>query len=163
MGGWMMAPLMERLSRLRARVRSVRRDQRGTAMVEFALIALPLFTLLFGVIDFGRALNYYNQQTQLVGLGARSAAVDRLPDDSGSATGTSIQQQLVQQFSTGELRNKTQVCISLPNGNAVGDPVMVTATYPFTLLPMFGGTLTLKASQSERLEVAPTFSTGCYP
>ena len=66
--------------RPRGRFRALRRDQRGTALVEFALIAPLLFLLLFGIIDFGRALDYYNQVTQLAGQGARAAAVNRNPD-----------------------------------------------------------------------------------
>ena len=50
--------------------------------MEFALIAPLLFLLLFGIIDFGRALDYYNQVTQLAGQGARAAAVNRNPDGS---------------------------------------------------------------------------------
>jgi Flp pilus assembly protein TadG len=51
--------------------------ERGTALVEFALIAPILFLFLFGIIEFGRALNYYNDLTQLAGQGARAAIVSR--------------------------------------------------------------------------------------
>src|SRR5262249_25698707 len=67
----------ERLSRPRGRFGVLRRDEGGTALVEFALIAPLLFLLIFGIIDFGRALNYYNELTQLAGQGARAAAVNR--------------------------------------------------------------------------------------
>ena len=70
-------PALERHPRPRGRLRAFRRDERGTALVEFALIAPLLFLLLFGIIDFGRALDYYNQVTQLAGQGARAAAVNR--------------------------------------------------------------------------------------
>ena len=51
-------PALEQHPRPRGRFRGFRRDERGTALVEFALIAPLLFLLLFGIIDFGRALNY---------------------------------------------------------------------------------------------------------
>ena len=37
--------------------RSRTRDERGTAALEFALVALPFVTLVFGAVDFGWAIN----------------------------------------------------------------------------------------------------------
>ncbi|HEU5036690.1 MAG TPA: TadE/TadG family type IV pilus assembly protein [Nocardioides sp.] len=37
--------------------RSRNRDDRGTAALEFALVALPFVTLVFGAVDFGWAVN----------------------------------------------------------------------------------------------------------
>jgi Flp pilus assembly protein TadG len=120
------------------------RSERGTAVVEFALVAPILFLLVFGILDFGRALNYYNDLTQLAGQGARAAAVDRNPDGTaiGQATGTvddtdcgsklnSIQCQLAKFYpTTGELKSGIHVCIpSAPA--AIGDPVTVHVTYQF--------------------------------
>lgn len=51
------------------------RGQRGAAAVEFALIASLLFTLLFGVVEMGRVLFYWNTATEATRLGARLAAV----------------------------------------------------------------------------------------
>jgi Flp pilus assembly protein TadG len=40
------------------KVRRIRaRDQRGAAALEFALVALPFVTLVFGAVDFGWAIN----------------------------------------------------------------------------------------------------------
>jgi len=164
-GGSVLAPVVKRLPRLRGLLRKVRRDQRGTAVVEFALVAPILFLIIFGIFDFGRVLNYYNQQTQLVGLGARAAAVDRNPDGS-AVSGTSIQTQLAETYAKGELNKKTSVCITLPNGIGVGRPVTVAASYQFHFLPLIGiavgsPTVTISASQTERQEVTPTYTTGC--
>ena len=49
--------------------------QRGAAAVEFALIASILFTLLFGIMEMGRVLFYWNTATEATRLGARLAAV----------------------------------------------------------------------------------------
>jgi Flp pilus assembly protein TadG len=159
-------PAPERLPRLRGRLRAFRREQKGTAVVEFALVAPLLFLLLFGILDFGRALNYYNQETQLAGLGARAAAVDRNPDGVNQASGTSIQSQLVNTYAKGELNGKMTACISMPNGAGVGKPVTVQTHYSFHFLPLIsaalGGatTLDISASQTERQEATPTYSTG---
>lgn len=57
------------------RFRSVRSPE-GAAMVEFALVAGLLFLLIFGIIDFGRALFLYNNLTNAAREGARVGAVD---------------------------------------------------------------------------------------
>jgi Flp pilus assembly protein TadG len=161
----MKTPCVEQLPRPRSRLRLLRDDQRGTALVEFALVAPLLFLLLFGVIDFSRLLNYYNEQTQLAGLGARAAAVSRNPDGT-AASGTSIQTQLAETYAKGQLNKNTSVCISFPDGSGVGNPVTVTATYQFKFLPLIGvavgsPTVNIVASQTERQEATPTYSTGC--
>jgi Flp pilus assembly protein TadG len=137
-------------------------------VVEFALVAPILFLLAFGILDFGRVLNYYNQESQLAGLGARAAAVDRNPDGVATASGTSIQTQLVNTYAKGELNGKMTACISEPNGEGVGNPVTVTTHYNFHFLPLIGavlslggaGTIDISTSQTVRQEVQPTYSTG---
>lgn len=64
-------PRGRRLARLR------RRDRReeGAALVEFALVAPLLVLLLFGLIEFGMALNDYQSIRQGVRDGARQAVV----------------------------------------------------------------------------------------
>jgi len=54
---------------------SANRD-RGAAMVEFALLLPLLLLLLFGIIDFGRALNAQITITQAAREGARLAALN---------------------------------------------------------------------------------------
>lgn len=51
------------------------RHQRGITCVEFAIVAAVLFTLIFGVIEFGRALFVANALTESTRRGARMAAV----------------------------------------------------------------------------------------
>jgi hypothetical protein len=172
MGGGLTAPPLGRLSRLRARLRTLFRNQRGTALVEFALVAPLLFGLVIGILDFGQGLNYYNQQSQLVGQGARAAAVDcdlNSPTTTcGSVSGTTIQHELSQE-ATGALHGE-KFCISFPTGKqTVGQPVKVSASYDFQLIPLtvlnIGlknlTKLTISTSQTEELEVAPTYSAGC--
>jgi Flp pilus assembly protein TadG len=118
-----------------SKARSTRRilgSERGTALVEFALIAPILFAVILGIVDFGRALDYYNQMTQLVGQGARAAAVNCNPD--GTCPGNAIQSQLVNDTAQPELKQGEHVCImNVPS--AVGQPVTVKATFDFTLWP----------------------------
>jgi Flp pilus assembly protein TadG len=151
----------ERLPRPHGPLRAVQRDERGTALVEFALIAPLLFLLLFGIIDFGRALNYYNEVTQLAGQGARAAAVNRNPDGTAITSGFSLQNQLATQFTAQpELKKGIVVCVTqVPT--SVGDDVTVKVSYQFQFRPLIAaaakavGGLTLSATQTERAEVVP--------
>jgi Flp pilus assembly protein TadG len=146
------------------------RDERGTALVEFALVALPLFLVLFGIIDFARALNYYNDLTQLAGQGARAAAVNQNPDSS-VPSGTSIQTQIMNAADSPELKatggNGLQVCLvpptpTPPSTTYTGLPLTVSTSYRFHFIPLLKVGVTLRASQTERFEgVTPSYTAGC--
>jgi Flp pilus assembly protein TadG len=131
-------------------------------MVEFALVAFPLFLILFGIIDFGRALNYYNDMTQLAGQGARFAAVNEEPCKTGQAGCTpgsataSFQQDLSKWSDSPELKNKVTVCIkNNPATTTVGDPVTVKVSYTFHFLSLISGIpITLSSTQTERSETS---------
>lgn len=49
--------------------------QRGVAAVEFALIAIPFFLLLFGAMEFGRLLFLWNTAQEVTRNAARQAVV----------------------------------------------------------------------------------------
>ncbi|HEY0685462.1 MAG TPA: TadE/TadG family type IV pilus assembly protein [Steroidobacter sp.] len=53
----------------------MRRRQRGVTCVEFSIVATVLFMVLFGVIEFGRALFVANALSESTRRGARVAAV----------------------------------------------------------------------------------------
>ena len=55
--------------------------QRSQALIEFALVSPVLLLLLFGIVDIGRAVFYYDTLNHAVREGARSAvrASNRLP------------------------------------------------------------------------------------
>src|SRR5919106_127717 len=96
-------------------VMSVREREEGQALVEYALVLPILALLLFAMIHFGKAFNYWNTATHITAEGARYAAVNSKPFP---ADATSLQAQLVAQTHTSELRNGTgavtapaQVCI----------------------------------------------------
>src|SRR5688572_12363237 len=102
----------------------------GVALVEFALLLPVLALLLFGMLDFGKAFNYWIDETHLANEGARWAVVNRNPSSSGT-----LQQFIKDQATTTELRDggtssvpdAVQVCIEFPDGTSnVGDPVRVT-------------------------------------
>lgn len=69
------------MSRERGTVRG--RDERGAALVEFALILPILVLFVFGIIEFGRAYSARIELTGAVREGARAVA---LGDDGTAAT-----------------------------------------------------------------------------
>jgi Flp pilus assembly protein TadG len=161
--------------------RLLRRSERGTAVVEFAIVVAPLLVIVFGILDFGRALNYYNDMTQLAGQGARLAAVNQEPDCVGR-TGCSytaatrpptangnFQQDLAAMADSPELQGKVQVCVQTQNPTSsmsVGDTVSVTVRYRFNFLSFLVAktgltTITLSSTQTERSEIAtPGYTSG---
>jgi Flp pilus assembly protein TadG len=151
------------------------REESGAALVEFALVLPLLLLLLFGLLDFGKAFNYWIDETHLANAGARWAAVNTNP---GSGT---LQAYVLSQADTPELRNggtstvpaAAKVCINFLSNSAtgtsgqVGDPVEVTVSTEYNWLPFIGSRLTtthvtLTGSATMRLEAKPTsYGAGC--
>ena len=149
----------------------IARDERGSALVEFTLLLPVLLLILFGVLDFGRAINYWIDESQLAGVGARYAAVDQNPGPGGS-----LQESVLGQADTQELRDggtssvpsPAQVCIDFPNGTSnIGDPVEANVSVDYNWLPFLGdqvgfATTTMTSSATMRLEQTPSdYSAGC--
>lgn len=144
------------------------RDQRGVALVEFALVLPVLILLLFGMLQFGQVFNYWIDETHLANEGARRAAVNSWP----GGPSLQLQQYIRQQADSNDLRNNGHVCISFPSGTSnVGDPVEVDMSYTAGLpiihsvsTRLFGGTIpssvTVRGRSVMRLEAAPSYSTG---
>jgi Flp pilus assembly protein TadG len=152
-----------------------RDGESGAVLVEFALVLPLLLLLLFGLLDFGKAFNYWIDETHLANAGARWATVNNNP---GSGT---LQQYILSQADTPELRtggtstvpSAAQVCISFPTNaqsgtsGQVGDPVRVIVSTEYNWLPFVGNRLTsthvtLTGSATMRLEAKPTsYGAGC--
>ena len=49
--------------------------QRGAAAVEFAIVCLLFFTILFAILEFGRMMYVYNTMQEVTRRGAREAVV----------------------------------------------------------------------------------------
>jgi Flp pilus assembly protein TadG len=63
-----------------------RRDERGAALVEFAIASSILLVLLFGIISYGYALSFKQGLTQAAAEGARKAAVATANHQAEAAT-----------------------------------------------------------------------------
>lgn len=64
--------------------------QCGAAAVEFALVAMLLFTLLIGMMEFSRITFYWNAATEATRLGARLAVVCDMNDATIKARMTAL-------------------------------------------------------------------------
>jgi Flp pilus assembly protein TadG len=156
------------------------RDERGTSLTEFALVLPLLLLLILGIIDFGKALNYWMDQTHLANEGARFAMVNKNPG-SGLGTPKTLQQYILDQADSAELHGdvsgtqrtthgaSVNICFyhasdgSLytdPASATVGDTVEVVVKYDYQWLrnfPFPGDPSTMITGRSAmRLEALPT-------
>jgi hypothetical protein len=138
--------------------------------VEFALVA-PLFLLIvFGIIQFGVALNYWFDLQRIANEGARWGAVNAYPgcpdaDAAAPACNPTLQEYLTSAPVSGGLSPDIEVCfeqMSEPSGATIGDPLTVKVTSKFQFVPVVGiGEVDLNAVATMRLERLPTrFSAG---
>lgn len=121
-------------------------DERGQALVEFVL-ALPLLCILvFAITSFGVTFNHYIKLTDAVRVGARAAAVNR---ESGACAAAEAAIK-----ATVTAADWARMTFSCTPGANTGDPVTVSATYPYAIkvldLVVKSGDLT--SSATERLE-----------
>lgn len=128
--------------------RRMTKEERGQAMVEFAIVVPILLLLVFGIIQFGILFNHYQTLTDAVRVGARQAAVSRpLPDPTGAAT---ARVRSAARTSLDDAKLEVEVTSSWVQGS----DVTVRATYPYEIniigLVVKSGRLT--SETTERVE-----------
>jgi Flp pilus assembly protein TadG len=118
-----------------AKQRVERRDERGAALVEFALVLPILVFLLFGIIEFGRLLNTQVMITSAAREGARFATLG----SSASAITSQVRASCPSLVAD-------DVLVAVTNAaGASGTAVTVSVTYPVVLVSdmiasLFGST-----------------------
>jgi TadE-like protein len=148
-------------------------SENGQALVEFALVLPVLLLIVMGILWFGRALNYTQDETRLTNVAARYAAVDQVPPGAGSSLAEWLRSEAdTKELSKGEnpngVESRPEVCIEYPTGSmAVGEPVKVTMKARFKWLPLLkiGLSSPIAGAATMRIEVPPTngfFAAGCY-
>ena len=75
--------------------RPPRNGQRSQALIEFALISPVLLLLLFGIIDIGRAIFYYDTLSHAAREGARTAVIAANMQPTNAAVLATVTSQLV--------------------------------------------------------------------
>jgi len=105
-------------------------DEGGVAIVEFALV-LPLLLLLFlGMLDFGRAFNYWLTENHLANEAARWAIVGRSPDGQTGANALANAIKNQAGSTMGDVSSlAVTFCITDASGTAKpGDPITATVS-----------------------------------
>jgi len=124
----------------------LRRDERGQALVEFALAIVIFLVLLMGVFDFGRAIYQFNGVSQAAREIARVTATHPGSDFSTDA-GRSSETKSVIQTQKGlipNLRDPLMKCVDITGteiatGCMQGDWIQVRISAPYTpITPLLG-------------------------
>ena len=150
------------------RLTRILKREDGQALVELAL-ALPILLLLvLAIIDFGRAVNYWNSETSLANTAARYVSVGALPTQ-GSCTQTTISAYMtcalsksygINPVSSGNGIQGMTYCVSVPS-NTVGQPVTVRITGSYQWLP-FLKLASVKVTGSATMPLENTVSSSLY-
>ncbi|MBI5085064.1 MAG: pilus assembly protein [Acidobacteria bacterium] len=119
------------------------RAQRGSSMLEMALVISMFLALVFGIIDMSRAVWAYNTVAHLAGEGARYAMVRG--SASGATATTDTVAAYVKGLSVGLPASSLTVTTTWSPSKAAGSTVSVKVQYPFRyILPYVPwGTVTL--------------------
>jgi Flp pilus assembly protein TadG len=147
-----------------------RHFEHGSTLPETAIACVALLSLLFGVIDFGRALYTYAFVAQVAREGSRWAIVRGSTSCTNSgnglagcdATAPAIQsyvQSLSQGATTASQISVVPTWSNCPSAaatvlNAPGCTVNVQVTYPFRFVMGFMPTLTINMSSSSQMVIA---------
>jgi Flp pilus assembly protein TadG len=131
-----------------------RRDERGAAIVEFALILPVLVLFVFGIVEFGRAYSARIQLTAAVREGARAGALggDVVAATRAGAPGLTAGDITVTYTpspgSTCTGASTTTTVVTSTSTTSTIPTATVTATYPFEYtIPLFrSGTWMLSAT-----------------
>ena len=131
--------------------RSCRRNRRGAAVVEFAVVSPVFFLLVFGMIEYGRLVMVQQLLTNAAREGARVGVLD-------DSTAGDVTTAVTSYLTAASINNPTVTCNpSTPSTATYGQPVTVTVSIPFSQVswlpsPMFLGGTTMTATSAMRRE-----------
>jgi hypothetical protein len=145
---------------MKLKLRNLFHDEHGQAVAELALALPVLLLVVLAIVDFGRFMNYWNDENHVANLGARAAAVGSWPSCSGNPDFPPPQASLeayidceVGLDSTNLEKGSSSangvkspgVCISIAAPGAavgsiasIGMPVTVTVKSTYNFLPWLG-------------------------
>jgi len=144
-------------------MKGVRHGERGASLVETTIVMGVILALLFGIIEFGRAMYTYAFVAQIAREGARWAIVrgsQCTQLDHCNASKSDIQ-TYVQSLSEGATNASSIAataawgsCPAGLSGNAPGCSVTVTVTYPFTFVAPFVSKLVINMSSTSQMVIS---------
>jgi Flp pilus assembly protein TadG len=137
---WLQKHLRTRFARFRCGTAG----ERGQAMVEFAVLLLPMLTLIVGIVKCGIMFNNYVTLTNAVAYSARTLAVsqgDGTGPPTACAAATTALDNAAANLNTSQI---TMAPVSFPSPDTstctnmvAGDTATVQATYPCDLQILF--------------------------
>jgi hypothetical protein len=130
------------------------RGDQGAALVEFAMVSVLLFLLLFGIIQFGLVLSFKQDMTRAAAEGARAGAVavpdgnpvGETPADAALSAAQTATDEAVDEFGgsfdgVGCSRagmDCTNISVGSCTEDASKECVFVELTYDYADNPLFG-------------------------
>ena len=139
------------------------RDESGVGMVEIAIIAVLLFSLLFGIIDFGYLFSQNVTLRNATQSAGRFAAVGDFGDDTVCALDGDVPEaastralRCLVKSEAGVDEGALRVKVALPEGYDRGEPLLVCSEYAASSMSGFFGFLidgkVLHAKTRQRIE-----------
>ncbi|MCU1248003.1 MAG: hypothetical protein JWQ49_1032 [Edaphobacter sp.] len=129
------------------------REDRGSSLIEFALIAFMFVIVLTGVVEMGRMVLVYTTIANAARAGARYAIVHGAdqtvsPSGPGNPCTCPAVKTVVKNFASAGLVNTSAltITVSYPNGdNKAGSPVAVKVMYTYDPFVNYFSTLLNKS------------------
>jgi Flp pilus assembly protein TadG len=142
-----------------------RSSQRGTVLAEFTIVSLAALLIIFGIIDFGRALYMYHLVSDGARLGTRYAIVNGPVACPSPAPSTDPLQSYVSSQAPLAGPGALTVTTSCPGGNTgcsstsspydgYGCTVSVTVAYPFHFLFPIVSSMTIPMSSKSQMVIS---------
>ena len=133
------------------------REDRGAAAVEFALVVPILLVVLFGIIDFGFAINRYAIVNNAAREGVRAASLSASKSEVDKVVADSLSDLPGQVTVTVSCKTPLGgTCGSWDANHTTGGVAVVTATYQHAWLTPMGkalsSSLTLSKTSQMRIE-----------
>jgi Flp pilus assembly protein TadG len=141
--------------------RAWRSGENGQALVEFALILIPMLMLIFSIVSFGILFNNYVTLTDAVAYGARTLAINR-GLGTGPPTACTVATTAITTSAANLTTSEIATTITFPSPDTsacanmvAGDTATVQSTYPCNLQILFFNvwpTCTLRSQTTVAIE-----------
>jgi len=126
------------------------REERGAALVEFAVSSLLFISVAFGTMEFSRMIMDYNIVSNAAREGVRWAAV-RGGNSGRTATTTAVQNYVVSRANG--LLAPANVTVTWPVDNLVGSDVQVQVQYSFVPIASMLPSTAVNLSSTTRMTI----------
>jgi len=138
-------------------MKNSQKNQKGGTLLEAAITLMLFFTLIFGVLEFGRAYNLYQAITNAAREGARYS-VAPFPGTNNLPSNGNVQARVQQYLDSVGARNTTVTVVQSTTGTVNGVDVVYTnvnVTAPYTFLFFPYGSVTMQTTAQMRNETSP--------